>query len=74
MTAHATARPAQPPLRDRVDLMELEIRLNDAKRAIAVASHMGLEAESLELTVYAVLQARNEVEAALKAFYNNPQG
>lgn len=68
MTIHTTL----PPLRDRIDLMELETRLNDAMRAIRIADHFALETDGQELTAYAVQQARDEIGAALAAFYNKP--
>lgn len=75
MNAHATIvadRAKLPPLRDRIDLMTLETRLNDAKRAISIADHFCLEEDGRELTAYAIQQVVDEIDAALAAFYNKP--
>ncbi|ODT69049.1 MAG: hypothetical protein ABS75_18535 [Pelagibacterium sp. SCN 63-23] len=56
------------PLRDRINLSELETRLYDARRAIRIADHFSCETDGAELTAYAVQRAAHEIDAALAAF------
>lgn len=66
MTIHT---PSRAHIRDRIDFIELETRLCDARRALRIADHFSVEEDGRELTAYAVQQAVDEVAAALAAFY-----
>lgn len=69
MTIHT---PPRAPIRDHIDVIELETRLCDAQRALRIADHFSVEVDGQELTAYAVQRAVAEVGAALAAFYGKP--